>query len=150
MMIPNLVSIVIPTLNEGSLLGMTVENILEQTSYPSYEILVVDDGSTDGSCEPFADPSGPVRVVRGGGLGVARARNRGAQEARGEFLVFLDAHCTVSPGWLDSLVEPMKQPGVGLAGPTFTKLHRTEPRGAGMVWTDYTLDPAWLEPLRSR
>ena len=140
-------SVIIPTLNEGSLLRMTVESILSQTEYPNYEVLVVDDGSTDGSCEPLQDRDNRVQVIRSEGVGVAQARNLGASHARGEYLVFIDAHCRVTPNWLSGLTGTLAEPDVGIAGPCFTKLRKAVPRGCGMVWADYSLDPNWYEPL---
>ncbi len=140
-------SVVIPALNEGELLRMTVESILGETRYPDYEILIVDDGSIDGSCEPFRDRDPRVRVIRTGGIGVARARNLGGRHARGQYLTFIDAHCRVSPDWLSGLALALAPPDVCVAGPCFTRLREPLPRGCGMVWTDYTLDPSWYEPL---
>lgn len=138
-------SIVIPTLNEGDLLRMTVDSIRDQTRHPDWEVLVIDDGSTDGSTAPFREGDERVRVIDGNGVGVARARNLGARHATGEYVVFLDAHCRVSPGWLDAFAETLATPDVGLTGPTFTRLEAPEPRGCGMVWKDATLDPNWYE-----
>lgn len=140
------VSIVIPTLNEGELLRMTVGSIHDRTRYPDWEILIVDDGSTDGSTAAYRTGNGRVRVVDGGGMGVARARNLGARHATGEYVVFLDAHCRVSPEWLEGLIEALAPADVCVAGPTFTRLEQGEPRGCGMVWKDATLDPSWYEP----
>jgi GT2 family glycosyltransferase len=91
-----------------------------------------------------------VRVLDGGRLGVARARNLGARHARGEYLIFMDAHCRVSPGWLERFAEVLDLPEVGMAGPSFTKLETPVPSGCGMYWADYTLDPCWFEtpPVR--
>jgi glycosyltransferase involved in cell wall biosynthesis len=141
-------SIVIPTLNEGSLLAMTTNSILGRTRYPDYEIIVVDDGSTDGSTELYEQyPNPRIRLLRGGGLGVANARNLGAAHAAGVFVVFLDGHCTVSPNWLDGFAAALAPPGIAVAGPCFTRLHEPQPRGCGMFWSDYTLDPNWFEPV---
>jgi glycosyltransferase involved in cell wall biosynthesis len=141
-------SIVIPTLNEGGLLAMTTNSILSQTSYPHFEIIVVDDGSTDGSTE-FYDryPNPHVRLVRTRGQGVAKARNVGAAHAAGEFVVFLDAHCRVSPDWLNGFAEALTPIDVGMAGPSFTKLEAPVPRGCGMFWAEYTLENHWYEPV---
>jgi glycosyltransferase involved in cell wall biosynthesis len=136
----------VPTLNEGSLLGMTIESILSQTAYPNYEVIVVVDGSTDGSCAALAPLDGRVRVISSEGLGVARARNLGAAFARGEYVVFLDAHCRVSPNWLTGLAAALAPSDVGVAGPCFTRLHEPEPRGCGMMWPDLRLDPTWFMP----
>ena len=141
-------SIVIPTLNEGTMLAMTTNSILTRTAYANYEIIVVDDGSTDGSADFYERYFNPyIRLIRTGGQGVARARNLGAQHARGEFLVFLDAHCSVAPDWLDGFAEVLSHPDVGVAGPCFTKLKTPSPRGCGMFWADYSLEQHWYEPV---
>lgn len=139
-------SVVLPTYNEGEMLRMTVEDILSSTDYGDYEIVIVDDGSTDGSCEEFVDRE-RCTVVRGGGLGVAGARNLGAQHACGELVVFLDAHCLVSANWLARFRAALAEPDVGVVGPCFTQLRQTNPRAAGMTWTDHSLQTAWGQPL---
>jgi len=141
-------SIVLPALNEGAMLPMTIDSIARETRGVSYEILIVDDGSTDGSTDLYKRRrNGRVRLIPGGGLGVARARNLGASHANGEYLVFMDAHCRVSPGWLDRFADALSVPDVAVAGPSFTKLESPTPRGCGMRWPDYGLDPCWFEPL---
>src|SRR4051794_11608632 len=143
-------SIVIPALNEP-LLAMTTNSILSQTRYPHYEIIVVDDGSSDGSTDFYERyPNPRIRLIRDKGLGVARARNLGAAHAQGEYLVFLDGHCMVSPDWLHCFAEALAEPDVAVAGPSFVRLHHPEPRGCGMFWPDYTLDPSWFEPVEGR
>jgi glycosyltransferase involved in cell wall biosynthesis len=144
-----LFSIIIPTLNEGDLLAMTVESIIAQTKYPHFEIIIVDDGSSDRSCDPFLDSSPLIRVIRSPGLGVAGARNVGAQNAAGEYITFLDAHCRVAPNWLSDFAKALIPPDVGMVGPCFTKLETPQPRGCGMMWTGYTLDLSWFEPVDS-
>lgn len=143
---PGMFSVVIPTCNEGEMLHMTVDSILEQTTYPNYEVIIVDDGSTDGSCDRYQDSGGPVRVIRGESLGIPRARNLGAEAARGEYVVFLDAHCTVSPSWLDLFAEALARPDVAIVGPSFSRLEEPEPRGCGMTWVNHRLNTAWFEP----
>lgn len=145
---PGRFSVVIPTLNEGALLAMTTNSVLAQAGPHDVEIFVVDDGSTDGSTAAYERyPNPRVRLVRGGGLGVARARNLGASLAGGDYLVFLDGHCRVSPNWLDGLAEALADPDVVVAGPCFTKLHEPEPRGCGMFWVNWALDQHWYMPL---
>jgi glycosyltransferase involved in cell wall biosynthesis len=145
----HLFSIVIPTLNEGDMLSMTVENILEVTAYPHVEIIIVDDGSTDGSCDRYHETTRPVRVITGGRLGIPRARNLGAESARGEYVLFIDAHCTVSANWIDRFIEALAKTDVAIVGPTFTRLEEPEPRGCGNVWINHRLESAWLEPLET-
>jgi glycosyltransferase involved in cell wall biosynthesis len=142
-----LFSIVIPTLNEGNMLGMTVENILDVTDYPHIEVLIIDDGSTDGSCDVYQQSNRPVRVITGNNLGIPRARNLGAENAQGEYVVFIDAHCTVSSNWIDRFIDALGAPDVAIVGPTFTQLSEPEPRGCGNLWINDRLESAWLEPL---
>jgi len=84
------VSIVIPTWNRGARIAPTLDSALEQTR-AALEVLVVDDGSTDGTPDWIeANYGDMVRVIRQKNGGVARARNRGWREARGEWIAFLD------------------------------------------------------------
>ncbi|HWO47940.1 MAG TPA: glycosyltransferase family A protein, partial [Solirubrobacterales bacterium] len=90
-----LVSVVIPCWNQAHYLGEAIESALSQ-SYPSLEVIVVDDGSEDNSAAVAARFPG-VRCLRQGNSGVAAARNRGLAEAGGEYAVFLDADDRLLP-----------------------------------------------------
>jgi glycosyltransferase involved in cell wall biosynthesis len=90
---PGRVSVVIPVYNGERYLGAAIESVLAQTR-PPYEVLVVDDGSEDGSAAVARSYGAAVRYVHQphqGAGGAARARNRGVELARGELLAFLDA-----------------------------------------------------------
>jgi asparagine synthase (glutamine-hydrolysing) len=90
-----LVSVVIPCFNQGRFLAESVASALAQTSV-RVEVIVVDDGSTDETADVAARfPS--VRYVRQGNRGLAAARNRGLEESRGEFVIFLDADDRLLP-----------------------------------------------------
>jgi glycosyltransferase involved in cell wall biosynthesis len=85
------ISVVTPCYNAERFIGQTIRSVLDQT-YQDFEIIVVDDGSTDGSpqvVQRFSDPR--IRLLSQTNAGPAKARNTGARAATGEFLAFLDA-----------------------------------------------------------
>jgi len=89
-----------------------IESIRANTFYP-YELILVDDGSTDGSMRYFRTVSEKaIRVPRGSGA--ARARNAGLEAAAGDPLVVLDNDTIVPPEWLTILVQEVQKPGVGI------------------------------------
>ena len=142
------VSVVIPTHNEGENLLDTVRCVLENTAYPDFEIVVVDDASTDGTGDRLSNIFGKndrVGMVRAEGLGVAKARNLGATYASGETLVFLDGHCFTPPHWMSKLIQPLADTGVGLVGPAFAVMHPSgDSRGLGLTWRNAGLELEWL------
>lgn len=99
------VSIIIPVLNGGWVLRRTIESLRAQDLPPDrFEIVVVDDGSTDGSTEGLEALASPVevRVLRQANRGRAAARNIGAAEARGRVLLFIDADIWAAPGMVSA------------------------------------------------
>ena len=85
-----LVSIIIPVYNAKVHLEACVQSILDQ-SYKNFELLLIDDGSSDGSselCDELSQKSEKIRVIHKENGGVSTARNRGLEEACGEFIIF--------------------------------------------------------------
>src|ERR687885_795015 len=103
---PSVVSVVIPCYNQAHFLGEAIESVLAQ-SYPHFEIVVVDDGSTDNTSEVAARYPG-VRCIRQNNQGVAAARNTGIRESNGSYLVFLDADDRLLPEALEVGLEQLK------------------------------------------
>ena len=94
------VSVIIPTFNRAHLVGQAIDSVLQQT-YTDYEVLVVDDGSTDGTGAVVEAYGDRVRCVRTANGGIGRARNIGAHHARGDLLTFLDSDDLLYPYALD-------------------------------------------------
>lgn len=137
------VSVVVLTMNEGELLRRTVESIRDNVP-DSTEIVVIDDGSTDGSTG-FLEHGGPARLVRADRpLGISAGRNLGARSTSGDVVVFSDAHVEVAPGWLEPLLAALEDPGVAEVTPRIGSLDRRAPMGYGFTWPDLTLKMKWL------
>jgi glycosyltransferase involved in cell wall biosynthesis len=97
------VSVVIPVKDRRDLLGATLDGLDAQT-YDGFEVIVVDDGSNDGSgdlARARAVHGRPVTVLDGGGRGAVEARLLGVDHARGEVLAFTDSDCVPAPRWLE-------------------------------------------------
>ena len=116
---PILVSVVVPVYNGAHCLPRCIESLQRQT-HPRVEILVVDDGSTDGT-PGLVKP--PVRLLSTGGRkGAGAARNIGARAAAGEVLFFTDADVVAPPDWIEKALKARTEKGVpcgggGYAGP---------------------------------
>lgn len=103
-----LVSVIIPTFNCREWVGDAIESVLKQT-YPNREIIVIDDGSTDGTGDFLKDKyKDSIRYSYRENKGLASARNRGLDEARGEYVQFLDADDLLDPEKLSLQVEALK------------------------------------------
>lgn len=98
------VSVVMPAYQAEATVGAALESILWQ-SYRDFELIVVDDGSTDATPRIVEAHDGPVRLVRQENGGVSSARNRGIAEATGELLSLCDADDFLFERHLEALVE---------------------------------------------
>ena len=104
-----LISVIVPVYNVRSYLEKCFESIAGQ-NYRNLEIILVDDGSTDGSgdlCEELAGRDSRVRVIHKKNGGLGSARNAGIDAARGEILSFVDSDDWIEPGMYDTLTEIM-------------------------------------------
>ena len=108
-----LISILIVTYNSADFVRPCLDSILGNTAYPAYEAVVVDNASTDATVhlvEQYAAQDPRVRLIAlSQNTGFAAGNNRAAREARGEFLVFLNADTMVTPGWLHHLLEHVQR-----------------------------------------
>jgi glycosyltransferase involved in cell wall biosynthesis len=99
------ISVVIPLYNKRDFIEDTINSVFSQTVQP-FEILIIDDGSTDGSYEKVISLNLPVvRLIRQQNSGVSGARNRGIEEAKGDWIAFLDADDIWLPEFLKKMME---------------------------------------------
>ena len=103
-----LVSVIIPTFNRWPMLGEAVDSVLAQT-VSDYELIVVDDGSTDGTPLRLRDYGARLTVLTESRQGVASARNLGARRASGKYLAFLDSDDLWHPRKLQRQIDFMEQ-----------------------------------------
>jgi len=111
-------SVVIPTRNRRATLAALLDRVDPQATAAGAEVVVVDNGSTDGTPELLRplEAQGQLRVVREPTPGATRARNAGARAARGDVLAFVDDDALPADGWLAALLAPFANPRVAAAG----------------------------------
>ena len=113
-----MVSIIVPVYNAALYLERCMASLLGQT-YGNTEILLIDDGSTDGSggiCDDFAGRYGKVRVFHTSNAGVSSARNLGLEECGGTYLTFVDADDVLAEDMLEHLVRMIEEENGDVAG----------------------------------
>ena len=112
-----LISIIVPVYNSSNFLRRCVSCIFNQT-YKNWELILIDDGSTDGSaviCDEYTKEDERVKVIHQQNLGASFARKRGIDVAKGEYLTFLDSDDIVEEDYLERLYNAMKQYGTKIA-----------------------------------
>jgi glycosyltransferase involved in cell wall biosynthesis len=101
-------SVIVPARNAQDTLPRTLAAVAGQDLEGGYEVIVVDDGSTDGTAAVARAAGGPVSVVQQPALGPAAARNRGVQSASGAAIAFCDADVFPAVGWLEAGVRALQ------------------------------------------
>lgn len=128
-----LVSVICVNRNGESHLRRLLGGLLGKTDYPSLELIVVDNGSTDDSVEFIRKVATPFPVsilVNRHNESFSDACNQGAEQATGELLLFLNNDIEpFEPGWLVELVHCLRSEGAGIAGSTLVKPDETAPSG---------------------
>lgn len=110
-MVQRSVSVIVPIYNSKNYLKKCVLSILNQT-YTNIEVILIDDGSSDGSskiCDDFAIQDNRVKVVHIPNGGVSNARNVGIQHATGEYIAFVDSDDYIDEDFLETLVKGMQK-----------------------------------------
>lgn len=113
------VSIVVPVYNGQRTIDDCVRSLLDlSASDPEFELIIVDNASTDGTAGLLARYGERARILYEARRGPSAARNRGLMNARGEIVAFTDADCVVHRDWLREIVRPLEDPAVGIVGGT--------------------------------
>ena len=100
-----MISVIIPVYNVENYLGECLDSVLRQT-YSDFELLLIDDGSRDtsgGICDEYARKDSRISVIHKENGGVSSARNLGLQNAKGEFVAFVDADDVIADTYLEKL-----------------------------------------------
>lgn len=139
------VSIIVPIYNTRIWLSECIESLLGQTFSEKFEILLVDDGATDGSaeiCDAYAAKDTRIRVFHQENQGLSAARNTGIDQARGRYYCFVDSDDTVRQGYLQKLYDACEENDAYMAicalesvqegGTSFTEPDITPPQEPGV------------------
>ncbi len=119
---PPRISVIIPTKNEAQLLPGCLTSLADQKTAVSFEVIVVDTDSTDGTVK-IAESFG-ARIIREPRKGKVYAFRRGAESARGDILCFTEADCVVSDHWIETIADYFaSHPSVGTICGIYTFRH---------------------------
>lgn len=112
-----MISVLVPVYNVETYLCRCLDSILAQT-YTDYEIVLVDDGSTDQSgalCDTYAAEHDCIRVIHQKNAGLAQVRNVSVAAARGEYITFVDSDDAIEPQLLETLMRDLRETGSDIA-----------------------------------
>jgi hypothetical protein len=128
------VSVIVPLYNKALWINRCLDSILGQT-YADFEVIVVDDGSTDGSERKVAERNDArIRLIRQANAGPGAARNRGAKEARGRLIAMLDADDAWHPEYLACSVSILEACGERVACLTWAMMEHPSGRSTSERW----------------
>jgi glycosyltransferase involved in cell wall biosynthesis len=133
------VSVIVPVYNAEATLAYTLESIRRQT-FQNYELIVIDDGSTDGTLARLRGVHDPrLRVFSHQNAGLAAARNRGIQRSTGEFVTFIDGDDLWTPDKLERQLEALQHHPGAMVAYSWTAF--IDPRGRFL----FAKDPCWSQ-----
>ena len=141
-----LISIIIPTFNAVEFLSRAIESALQQT-YPNFEILIIDDGSTDDT-RSVIQVNKRIKYYHQENKGLSSARNFGIEKSRGDYLVFLDADDWLEKDALQlNYAVIQNKPGIAFISGNYYLL-RAESNGLEIITTTVT-DKHYIRLLKS-
>lgn len=119
-----LVSVIVPVYNVEDYLRECLDSVAGQT-YKDIEVIMVDDGSTDGSgaiCDEFATKYGNFSVIHKANAGLGKARNTGMEHMKGEYVTFLDSDDYIAPDLIERLLETLTEKQVDMCKAGFYRI----------------------------
>lgn len=138
-----LVSIVVLNYNGKKHLENCIGSVLKN-SYPNFEVLLVDNGSTDRSVQPVKDRYGAdprLKIIESNkNLGYSGGNNLGFEQSKGRYIVFLNNDTTVESDWLIHLVEALEHDStIGIAQSLIYSMDKKSIQSAGWLYSDYLI-----------
>ena len=131
------ISIIIPVFNQFRFTQACLASLQEHQATARFEIIVVDDGSTDATTEAVPRMPGIVYLRNETNSGFIASCNRGAEKARGKYLVFLNNDTLVSDGWLRALMKTFaEEPQAGIVGSKLVYPDGRLQEAGGIIWRD--------------
>ncbi len=131
------ISIVIPVFNQFHFTQACLASLQEHQGTEPFEVIVVDDCSTDGTAESVPRMPGVVYLRNETNSGFIASCNRGAEAARGKYLVFLNNDTLVQPGWLSALLGTFaEEPRAGIIGSKLLYPNGRLQEAGGIIWRD--------------
>lgn len=131
----HLISIIIPVLNRQNEIEECIRSVFDQ-SYQNWELLIIDNGSTDRTleiCQSLAAEDSRIRLLSAP-RGVSLARNAGIEAAQGKYLFFLDSDDVIHPSLLETLLFTLEETHAGLSGTTRINIFQSQ-------WADFASRP---------
>ena len=127
----NLISIIVPIYNAQKYLNRCIDSILSQ-SYDNFELILINDGSTDGSkdiCENYSSKDSRIKLINKINEGVSAARNIGLDIAEGEYVTFIDSDDWIENNYLQAMIDAID--GFDIVISSFTEVYELDIRNRG-------------------
>ncbi|MFQ3675166.1 MAG: glycosyltransferase [Endomicrobiia bacterium] len=143
-----LISIIIPVFNVEKTIEKCLQSIFE-LNYPNYEVIIINDGSTDNTGKILVKYSDKLKILETLGIGPSAARNIALKEAKGEYIALTDGDCIVDKEWLNKLLEGflVDKKIVGVGGTQVSPEDETE---FGKMITNFMKSVGFIDYIKTK